>query len=48
MLPTGNCVHGYSPREVYADGRQVIADLYRTVETDWVFNYTFFKARGVK
>jgi hypothetical protein len=25
-----------------------IADLYRTSESDGVFNYTFFKAVGVK
>jgi SAM-dependent methyltransferase len=30
------------------DWRQAIADLYRTAEADGVFNYTFFKARGVK
>jgi SAM-dependent methyltransferase len=31
-----------------ADWRQAIADLYRTAEVDGVFNYTFFKARGIK
>ncbi len=31
-----------------ADWQQAIADLYRTAEADGVFNYTFFKARGVK
>ena len=30
------------------DWRQAIADLYRTAKADGVFNYTFFKARGVK
>jgi hypothetical protein len=30
------------------DWRKAIADLYRTAEADGVFNYTFFKARGVK
>jgi len=31
-----------------ADWRQAIADLSRTAEADGVFNYTFFKARGIK
>jgi SAM-dependent methyltransferase len=31
-----------------ADWEQAIADLYRTSQEDGVFNYTFFKATGVK
>jgi len=31
-----------------ASWKQAIADLYRTAEADGVFNYTFFKAIGVK
>jgi ubiquinone/menaquinone biosynthesis C-methylase UbiE len=30
------------------DWRQAIADLYRSAQFDGVFNYTFFKARGIK
>jgi len=31
-----------------ASWKQAVADLYRTAEADGVFNYTFFKATGVK
>jgi hypothetical protein len=39
-------IHGYFEQET--DWRKAIADLSCTAEADGVFNYTFFKAKGLK